>query len=103
MAEESGKAKALQAIGAYMCAYSEATFELGETLKVLFGITNNEMAVAIVAATDRLGLNPRIGRLGAMAGTFEVVVRPYVIVYEIHRADVVVLRVWHGRQRRPGT
>jgi hypothetical protein len=46
----TGKAKALEAIGAYMCAYSDATYELGETLKVLFRITNNEMADAIVAA-----------------------------------------------------
>ncbi|MGO8866166.1 MAG: type II toxin-antitoxin system RelE/ParE family toxin [Alphaproteobacteria bacterium] len=63
----------------------------------------SRMAVAIVAATDRLSANPRLGRLGAMPGTFELVVRPYVLVYEIHRADIVVLRVWHGRQRRPGT
>ena len=63
----------------------------------------SRMAVAIVAAADRLAANPRIGRLGAVAGTFELVVRPYVLVYEIHRAEIVVLRVWHGRQRRPGT
>ena len=61
------------------------------------------MAVAIVAAADRLSANPRLGRLGAMRGTFELVVRPYVLVYEIQRAEIVVLRVWHGRQRRPGT
>ena len=61
------------------------------------------MAVAIVAATDRLSTNPRLGRLGAMPGTFELIVRPYVLVYEIHRAEIVVLRVSHGRQRRPGT
>ncbi len=60
-------------------------------------------AVAIVAATDRLGANPRLGRLGTMPGTFELIVRPYVLVYEIHRAEIIVLRVWHGRQRRPGT
>jgi plasmid stabilization system protein ParE len=61
------------------------------------------MAIKIVASADRLSANPRIGRLGALAGTFELVVRPYVLVYELHRAEVVVLRVWHGRQRRPGT
>ena len=61
------------------------------------------MAVAIVAAAERLGANPRVGRLGVFPGTFELVVRPYVIVYEIQRADVVVLRIWHGRQQRPGT
>ena len=63
----------------------------------------SRMAAAIVAATDRLSANPRLGRLGAMPGTFELIVRPYVLVYEIHRAEIVVLRVWHGRQRRPGT
>ena len=61
----------------------------------------SRVAVAIVAATDRLSANPRRGRTGAMAGTFELVVKPYVIVYEIVRADIVVLRVWHVRQRRP--
>jgi addiction module RelE/StbE family toxin len=61
------------------------------------------IAAAIVAAADRLSVNPRLGRLGAMSGTFELIVRPYVLVYEIHRAEIFVLRVWHGRQRRPGT
>ena len=60
----------------------------------------SRIAAAIVAAADRLSVNPRLGRLGAMPGTFELIVRPYVLGYEIHRA---VLRVWHGRQRRPGT
>jgi hypothetical protein len=50
VAEESGKANALQAIGGYMCAYSDAAYELGETLKVLFGIKDNAMADAIVAS-----------------------------------------------------
>jgi toxin ParE1/3/4 len=59
-------------------------------------------ATAIVAAADRLSVNPRLGRLGVIPGTFELIVRPYVLVYEIHRAEIVVLRVWHGRQR-PGT
>jgi len=63
----------------------------------------SRMAVALVAAADRLSANPRLGRLGAMQGTFELIVRPYVIVYEIHRAEIVVLRVWHGRQSRPRT
>jgi hypothetical protein len=50
MTEESGKAKALQAIGAYMCAYSDAVYELGETLKVLFKTKEDAMGVAIVTA-----------------------------------------------------
>jgi toxin ParE1/3/4 len=63
----------------------------------------NRIAAAIVAAADRLSVNPRLGRLGAVAGTFELIVRPYVLVYEIQRDEIMVLRVWHGRQHRPGT
>jgi hypothetical protein len=48
MGEELANAK--QAIGHYMCAYSDAAFELGETLKVLFGIKDKPMADAIVVA-----------------------------------------------------
>ena len=40
----------------------------------------SRIAAAIVAAADRLSLNPRLGRLGAMPGTFELIVRPYVLV-----------------------
>ena len=63
----------------------------------------SRMAVAVVAAADRLSTNPRIGRLGAMPGTFELTIRPYVLVYEINRDEIVVLRIWHARQKRPGT
>ena len=63
----------------------------------------NRMAVAIVAAVDRLEMNPRAGRVGVVPGTFELIVRPYIVVYEIMRMEVVVLRVWHERRRRPGT
>jgi toxin ParE1/3/4 len=63
----------------------------------------DRMRTAILAAALRLSDNPRLGRIGAMSGTFEVVIRPYVLVYEIHRTEIVVLRIWHGRQRRPGT
>jgi hypothetical protein len=47
---DDGKAKALQAIGAYMCAYSDATYELGEVVKALFKLEDNAMSEAIVAA-----------------------------------------------------
>jgi addiction module RelE/StbE family toxin len=63
----------------------------------------SRMAVAIVAAADRLSDNPRLGRIGSLPGTFELIVKPHVIVYEITRTEITVLRVWHGRQKRPGT
>lgn len=56
----------------------------------------NRTAISIMAAIDRLSTNPRLGRLGALPGTFELIIRPYILVYEIHRAEIVVLRVWHG-------
>jgi addiction module RelE/StbE family toxin len=62
----------------------------------------SRIAVAIVAMADRLSVNPRLGRLGAMQGTFELTIKPYVLVYEINRAEIVVLRIWHSRQKRPG-
>jgi plasmid stabilization system protein ParE len=39
------------------------------------------IAAAVVAAADRSSVNPQLGRLGAMPGTFEQIVRPYVLVY----------------------
>jgi hypothetical protein len=53
VSEASENANALQAIGAYMCAYSEAAYELGETLKVLFDVKDNAMADAIIAVLGR--------------------------------------------------
>ena len=58
----SGKANALQAIGAYMCAYSEATFELGETLKVMFGIRDKPMSDAIVASLGDFARQANLAR-----------------------------------------
>lgn len=48
---------------------------------------------------------PLRGRAGAEPGTRELPLgRPYVIVYEVTDAEVIVLRVWHaaesGRLRR---
>lgn len=63
----------------------------------------NRMALAIVASTDRLLDNPRIGRIGARPGTFELVVRSYVIVYELSGETVFITSIWHGARRRPGT
>jgi len=62
VAEESGKANALQAIGGYMCAYSDAAYELSETLKVLFGVKDKPMADAIVAALGDFARQANLAR-----------------------------------------
>jgi hypothetical protein len=60
--EELEKASALQAIGTYMCAYSQAAYELGEALKVLFNLKDNTMADAIVAALGDFARQARLAR-----------------------------------------
>src|SRR5215475_6969024 len=61
MTEQS--VKALEAIGGYMCAYSDAAYELGETLNVLFGIEDKPMAEAIVAALGDFARQANLARV----------------------------------------
>jgi plasmid stabilization system protein ParE len=64
------------------------------------------VAARIQAAANRLGDFPEIGRVGAVSGTREWVVKglPYIIVHELHWEDdqVVILGIYHGMQLRPG-
>ena len=64
-----------------------------------------DMGDAIIAAVDRLVECPAMGRPGRVAGTRELVVvgTPYIVVYRIEAAAVLVLRVLHGAQRWPPT
>ena len=43
-----------------------------------------------------------VGRQGSDTGTRELVVAPYIIVYEVHkdRDELVVLGIFHGAQKR---
>jgi len=52
---------------------------------------------AIGAATNHLGEFPSSGRIGSVAGTREVVILPYpyVIVYQIVKNNVEILRVFY--------
>ncbi len=58
----------------------------------------------LLLAGDGLAIFPRRGRLGRLPGTRELIaVLPYVIVYRVdRRGDVIILRVWHSAQDRPG-
>ncbi len=61
----------------------------------------SRVAVALVAACDRLEYLPERGRPGLVAGTREITVLwPYVIVYRIAAATVEIVRIWHGAQDR---
>jgi toxin ParE1/3/4 len=61
---------------------------------------------AIVRAIDSLDVFPERGRPAPVAGMRELVVpfggSAYVIRFAIHAArdEVVVLRIWHGREAR---
>jgi plasmid stabilization system protein ParE len=57
------------------------------------------LAQALLAAGDSLVALPLRGRRGRIGGTCELAaVHPYVIVYEVSRDAVSILRVWHGAQ-----
>ncbi|HJQ56445.1 MAG TPA: type II toxin-antitoxin system RelE/ParE family toxin [Vineibacter sp.] len=61
------------------------------------------MGDKIEAAVARLADHPHMGRPGRLRGTRELVVTgtPYVVVYRVEPAAVVILRVLHGAQRWP--
>ena len=57
----------------------------------------------ILQAVELLQLQPRLGRLGRLPGTRELVITgtPYIIPYSIRDGGLVLLGIFHGRQRWP--
>lgn len=56
----------------------------------------------ILDQIESLSVHPRRGRIGRLEGTRELVVAPFVIVYEIGAAgSITIVRVLHGRQNWP--
>lgn len=62
-----------------------------------------ETAARIHLTADHLADHPRIGRRGRVRGTWELVISqtPYIVVYRVHRTEVMILRVMHGARRWP--
>lgn len=62
-----------------------------------------DMGDAITAAVSRLADHPALARPGRVPGTRELVVvgTPYIVVYQIEEAAVLIVRVLHGAQRWP--
>ena len=60
------------------------------------------LAIRIVAVVEALGNYPYIGRVGAEAGTRELVIggTPYIVLYRVERKRVVISTIWHGKQDR---
>ncbi len=62
-----------------------------------------DLGDAIEAAVARLADYPQSARPGRVQGTRELVVTgtPYIVVYRIEPAAIVILRLLHGAQRWP--
>ena len=62
-----------------------------------------DLGDAIEAALARLADYPESARPGRVRGTRELVVTgtPYVVIYRVEPAAIVILRVLHGAQRWP--
>jgi addiction module RelE/StbE family toxin len=60
-----------------------------------------ELVQELVLAGDSLESFPNRGRPGRASGTRELVaMAPYLLVYEVTREEVLILRIWHARQDR---
>lgn len=56
----------------------------------------------ILDRIETLPVHPGRGRVGRLAGTRELLVAPFVIVYEAGaNGDITIVRVLHGRQNWP--
>jgi toxin ParE1/3/4 len=58
---------------------------------------------AIERQVGRLAEHPRVGRLGRIEGTRELVVSgtSYIVAYRVMTSEVIVLRILHGAQQWP--
>jgi addiction module RelE/StbE family toxin len=59
-----------------------------------------QVIAAIRKTVDRLEMFPALGRRSRNPLLRELVVDQYIVVYAVRRDRVVVIRVWHGAQRR---
>jgi toxin ParE1/3/4 len=60
------------------------------------------LAIRIVALVEALRSSPYLGRIGVEPGIRELVVggTPYIILYRIRGAKLLILTITHGAQRK---
>ena len=59
------------------------------------------MVDRILTGIEALKRHPELGRKGRVAGTRELVVTPYIVVYRSARGAIEILSVIHGARRWP--
>jgi plasmid stabilization system protein ParE len=59
-----------------------------------------EMARKIVDRCNLLDVTPRGGYRGRAPNTRELIVKPFIVVFEIAPTGVKIINIWHGRQNR---
>lgn len=64
-----------------------------------------QVTMGIVASVQRLTTFPMSGRPGRISGTRELVIpnSPFVAAYSIEDERIVILAIYHGAQKWPGT
>jgi addiction module RelE/StbE family toxin len=62
-----------------------------------------KVADRIKQSVSQLGEMPKIGRVGRVFGTRELVISPtsYIVAYRVSKNQVEILRVLHGAQEWP--
>ena len=71
-------------------------------------LSNNKAVAAritmqIVTAVQQLAAFPMSGKAGRVLGTRELVISntPFLAVYAINKADIIILAIYHGAQQWP--
>jgi addiction module RelE/StbE family toxin len=60
-----------------------------------------DIAEHLLEAIDALARHPHMGRKGRVAGTRELIVRPYVIVYRVRADAIELVAILHTARRWP--
>ncbi len=91
-----------------MIAWTEqATQQLNQAYNYIALANSNDVSARIVArilnTVERLAAFPMSGRQGRVPGTRELVITntPFLAVYAIDRARIVILALYHSAQQWP--
>jgi len=78
-----------------------------ESIQDYIAIDNPRAAFAVTlrirSAVSQLEVYPKIGRVGRVRGTYELVIHdiPYIVAYRIKKNEVQILSVYHTSRKWP--